>query len=148
MAITTANQSIKLCVHMEPVAKARARVGKFGAYTPTKTVAAEGMIRMAFMASKQKKIEGKVPLRLDATFYMKRPKSVKKDVIWHIKRPDKDNLEKLVKDALNNYAYDDDSQICAGEVQKQYDDVPRIEIFIKEIDETETLLWGLSTIKA
>lgn len=68
-----------------------------------------------------KPLEG--PLRVDVLFVMPRPKSM----IWkkrpmpreyHSKRPDRDNLDKQVLDALNGMIWLDDAQICAGEIQK------------------------------
>ena len=60
------------------------------------------------------------PVALDITFFMPRPKKPKHPH-WHIVTPDRDNLEKLVADALTDARIiKDDSQICAGEVKKQY----------------------------
>jgi Holliday junction resolvase RusA-like endonuclease len=54
------------------------------------------------------------------------------------KTPDVDNIAKLVGDALNGYAWHDDSQIAAVDVQKTYLDPdpggPRIRIVIERLD--------------
>ena len=51
-----------------------------------------------------------------------------------IKRPDADNIAKIVLDALNGIAYKDDSQIVDLSVPKRYSDKPRVEIFIEQRD--------------
>lgn len=53
--------------------------------------------------------------------------------IWHTSRPDRDNLDKLVLDALSGVFWRDDAQVCAGEIIKQYSERPRTEIFIKRL---------------
>ena len=40
--------------------------------------------------------------------------------IWPTKRPDGDNVLKLVADALNGVAYEDDSQIVYMTIKKEY----------------------------
>ncbi len=47
-----------------------------------------------------------------------------------IKRPDWDNIGKIVSDALNNVAYHDDAQIVDTQIWKFYSDNPRVEITI------------------
>ena len=51
-----------------------------------------------------------------------------------VKRPDWDNVGKIVTDALNGVAYDDDSQIVSASVEKYYSEEPRTEIKIERID--------------
>jgi Holliday junction resolvase RusA-like endonuclease len=50
------------------------------------------------------------------------------------KRPDWDNLGKLVSDSLNGLAYKDDSQIVEATAAKYYSDRPRVEIEITEVE--------------
>ena len=50
--------------------------------------------------------------------------------LWKETRPDKDNAEKFVFDALNGFLWHDDSQICAGGTIQQYSSDPRTEIYI------------------
>jgi len=54
---------------------------------------------------------------------------------WKQTRPDIDNFDKLVFDALNGIFYKDDGQICAGIHVKLYAKVPRTEIYITPIRE-------------
>ena len=49
------------------------------------------------------------------------------------KAPDADNVLKIVLDALNGIAYEDDSQICNIIFRKKYDIVPKISVKVSEI---------------
>ncbi len=49
------------------------------------------------------------------------------------KKPDLDNVVKVVADSLNGIAYKDDAQICFIIIVKHYGDVPRLEIQIEEL---------------
>ena len=49
------------------------------------------------------------------------------------KKPDWDNIGKVVSDSLNQIAYRDDAQIVDSQVRKFYSRLPRIEIIISEI---------------
>lgn len=44
------------------------------------------------------------------------------------RKPDIDNVMKVVLDALNGVAYKDDSRVVRVEAQKVYSDIPRLEI--------------------
>lgn len=124
---------IQTTIYMEPVAKGRARVTVRGghaiAYTPQKTVVAEQFIRYHVMDLKQSYNAG-VPLRLEATFYRRRPKHLAKKVTMPVQRPDWDNYAKLLMDALEKYAYHDDAQITTALIRKRFGEPPRIELKI------------------
>lgn len=63
--------------------------------------------------------KAKGPLRLELVFRMRQPKRPEKRAYaWHDKKPDLDNLEKAVKDALNGVAWYDDSQIAHVDAKK------------------------------
>jgi Holliday junction resolvase RusA-like endonuclease len=130
---------INLTIPGEPCAKGRPRLGKFGTYTPTKTINAETLIKELYIVEHNgKKIDGQVCLRVKA--YFKISKSFSKKMaeemnsgnIRPVKRPDGDNILKLVSDALNGLAYDDDSQVVTAIVEKYYSDNPRVEIMLTE----------------
>lgn len=128
---------INLTIPGEPCAKGRPRLGKWGTYSPTKTVNAETLIKELYiMQHNGEKVDGQVNLMVKA--YFKIPKSTSKKVaeqmrlgiLRPIKRPDGDNILKLCSDALNGLAYDDDSQVVTAIVEKHYSDEPRVEIMI------------------
>lgn len=77
------------------------------------------------------------PVRLNATFIFKRPnghfiannpaRPLRAEAPhWHTNKPDRDNLEKALLDAITQLGvfWRDDMQVCAGEVQKIYGPTP------------------------
>lgn len=74
---------------------------------------------------------------IELTFVMPRPKLPKKmgtGRLLHTKRPDFDNLEKSVTDALNGLAWLDDSCLCDVHTRKfvaAADEAPHVEIVIR-----------------
>lgn len=93
-------------------------------YTPTKSPVNVFKASVQYSASIAMKsmspLEG--PLRLRVLFVMPRPLAMMKKKspnyrAWHAKKPDIDNLEKSLKDALTKIAWFDDAQVC--EVFKQ-----------------------------
>lgn len=128
----------------EPQGKARPRVVRGHAYTPEKTAAYESRICAAYRQAepgRQMYAMG-VPLSLWITAYYQIPQSttktkralMKAGQLRPTKKPDTDNIGKVVADALNGIAYYDDAQIVTMCVRKMYGTVPRLEI---EIDEAE-----------
>ena len=49
-----------------------------------------------------------------------------------VKKPDGDNIIKIVTDALNKLAYHDDSQLVDISVSKFYSENARVEVLIQE----------------
>lgn len=127
----------------EPVAKGRPKFTKAGhTYTPPKTVAYENLVKLCY----KQKYSGKcfsdnAQLSVEVKAYMSIPKSKPKkwqaeaqeDVIRPTKRPDTDNILKIIQDALNGVAYRDDAQIVESICEKYYSDKPRVEVRIEEI---------------
>lgn len=127
---------MKLVLYVEPVAKARPRLGvaksgKKYAYTDRRTAHTENLIRDKVMKLGQY-FAASIPLRLEATFYRERPKSLPKGVRLPVSKPDWDNLGKLLTDALEKFIYANDSQITSACIQKRYGSPPRIELLITE----------------
>ncbi len=120
----------------EPVGKARPRVTRWGAYTPQKTVDYENKIKAAYGGGFY---EGY--LQIDVVAYFKVPKSVSRKKrlqmldreIKPAKKPDIDNVLKIVLDSLNKVAYKDDAQVISASIAKYYSDNPRLEIAIGEV---------------
>jgi Holliday junction resolvase RusA-like endonuclease len=133
-------REINAVVYMNPVGKARARTfqlpnGKHMSFTPAKTVNAENLIR-AEIVGKFQPFDSDIPLGLSAIFCCEKPKSAPKRREYPITKPDLDNMLKLILDALNGYAYHDDSQLVSIVVRKKYirpEQVPHIIILIKDI---------------
>lgn len=110
----------------QPRVKAVRRGSYAGVYTPP---TAAGWKECVKLAAIQAGIQGKGwdgPLELRAEFYMPRPKARRNDV-WVATKPDLDNLDKSLRDALTDICvWRDDSQIVEGYSCKQYetDDEP------------------------
>ena len=128
----------------QPRAKARA-FGKFAQVYNPKTADDWKMIvrheaRRAWEASGDAS-PWSGPLRVDLTFYFPRPKAHLRSngelkpsaPIWHVAKPDRDNLDKGVLDALTNLGlWPDDKQVCDGRIRKLYGAQPGCEITIAE----------------
>ena len=56
-------------------------------------------------------------------------------IIQHTKKPDLDNLQKAVLDALNGTAWEDDSQIVRITAEKKYTDDPYVYLYMNEYTE-------------
>lgn len=61
------------------------------------------------------------PLHVDLVFKFARPASVPETRVWCDRKPDRDNLDKAVLDALTRKKFwQDDCQVCSGGIKKQY----------------------------
>jgi crossover junction endodeoxyribonuclease RusA len=80
-------------------------------------------------------------VRLQAIFYMPRPKSIKNRMPDHLKAPDIDKLLRSAIDALSKIVFRDDALIVEVAARKQYArpaEAPRAEICISEYSELTT----------
>lgn len=72
-------------------------------------------------------------LRVDVCFSFAVPKSRARRTRagdWYAQRPDRDNLHKMVADAMSGIVYLDDSQIVAGAVEKRWADIDATHVHI------------------
>lgn len=51
------------------------------------------------------------------------------------KKPDMDNVVKVIADSLNQLAYRDDTQIVDCQCRKFYSDRPRVDVVIAQVGE-------------
>ena len=136
---------IELVIPGRPMGKQRPRVMRNGhTYTPDKTVNYETLVKQLYIEKYfQKQLEG--PIRATITAYMYIPKSESKkrkrkmlaNEILPTKMPDWDNIGKIITDALNGLAYEDDKQIVDARVVKVYGDQPRVEVELEELEVSE-----------
>lgn len=134
---------LKIIIDGEPQGKARPRMNTHTkrTYTPAKTRAYEEHIKMCYILQGQGKNYGESALRVALYMYYKIPKSDSKatkqnklnNKIRPTKKPDCDNVAKVILDALNGVAYKDDSQVVELECNKYYSEDPRVEILINEV---------------
>lgn len=145
--------SIMFQVPGKPQGKARARTfynmsaGKHSSVTPEKTVLYENLIKNQFLncANGFYMEKGKpVTLRIVARFLPPQSASKKKKQqmlngeILPLKKPDMDNIVKVVADALNGVAYHDDTQIALVSAKKAYSDVEGLDIIVGEYNDIES----------
>lgn len=136
----------------DPRGKARARatgrvvqqdgrpIAVVSMHSDPKTVAAERGVLRAFRARYpgHQPWVGPVMLRFTAVFpitseFTKAQREAAiAGVLYHTAKPDKDNIEKLVVDALNGHAFVDDCQIQGGGV-KRYGSPPRLEVVLERL---------------
>ena len=76
-------------------------------------------------------------LGLVLRFHMRRPKTGHRGALWHITRPDMDNLEKAVMDAITDAKiWRDDSLVAFKRSEKTYsDEFVGVEISITELED-------------
>ena len=115
------------------------RSGK--AYTPTKTKNEENLTKQMFVLRYPNfdPIEGKVALSIIACFPIPKGTSKSREaemlagITAPTKKPDWDNIGKLVSDALNKIAYLDDAQIVKVNIIKKYARVSETIIKVEEL---------------
>ena len=138
---------VKITVPGQPKGKARARTvrrggGKSFSYTPEGTVLYENLIKTCYLQDAGHELfnDGQ-PLAVDIIAFYEVPKSYSKKKkqemldgqLYPTKKPDIDNIAKCVLDALNKLAYRDDTQVVRLHMEKHYDQVPRVEVEIREV---------------
>ena len=117
-------------IYGKPQGKARPRFAYGHAYTPKQTTDYERQIKNAFIAAGGEKIESDgVIIEIDV--YYKKTAADKKKTS-PTKKPDIDNICKIVLDGLNGVAYADDKQIVSLSANKYFaiKGVERVEVRI------------------
>ncbi|EJT5921733.1 RusA family crossover junction endodeoxyribonuclease [Clostridium perfringens] len=114
--------------------KARPRICRGHAFTPKDTVQYEKLVRNCYKQQDGRYLEG--PIKALIIAYYKIPKSYSKKRVQAIrdelekptKKPDVDNIAKIILDSLNGVAYKDDSQIVDLRIIKSYtEETERVE---------------------
>ena len=124
------------------IGKGRPRLNSYTGqvYTPTRTKDYENLITQYFMLKypRFKPFEGRVSVEITASFEV--PKSTKKsdknlmleNKLNPLKKPDIDNIVKIILDAMNECAFKDDTQITKLAVEKKYAQSESIYVKIEE----------------
>ena len=110
-------------------------------YTPSATKDYEKLIGDCFQKCCDQKFEG--ALSVSITAVMPIPKSVSKKVrqdmlsqkVLPTKKPDIDNIIKIIFDGLNGIAFDDDKQIVEVSAKKIYGARPQVVVAIKDFED-------------
>ena len=124
--------------------KGRPRFSNYGkfvkAYTPAETASYENLIKLQFRISCGDWFS-ELPLKMKITAIHGIVKSAsKKDKARMLngekkptKKPDADNIVKIICDALNGVAYKDDTQVVELEFKKLYGEQEKVIVEITEI---------------
>lgn len=140
-------QTVTFHVPGKPQGKARARTfrnkhtGKSMSMTPEQTVLYENFIKERFLqVGAGFYLERGKPVTMRIAAWFLPPKSVSKkrraDMLegreLPLKKPDMDNIVKVVADALNGIAYHDDTQIAYVAAKKAYSAIEGLEVTVEE----------------
>lgn len=132
------SRDITIIIPGEPCAKGRPRIGRMAngrpvAITPEKTRTREGIIASAAMDAMGDAPPMEGPVAMMVTAIMEIPKSWSKKAIAAAetgftaptKKPDADNILKLIGDSLNGIVFRDDSQVVSATVSKAWGRIPK-----------------------
>ena len=135
----------------DPMGKQRPKFSRVGqyvkTYTPGETVSYENMVKIIYQQAFGERRFGDndmLIVRIQACFSP--PKSVSKkkrelmlrDEIRPTKKPDFDNIGKIICDSLNKIAYRDDSQIVGAIVEKFYREFPGVAVLIRVLPKNKS----------
>lgn len=142
---------IQFTIEGKPQGKARPRFRKTqnkttGAetsycYTPKETVNYQELVKLEYMRQCGSYYFGdNTALRVSLVIWYSIAKRTKKDIkndmlqgiLKPTKKPDIDNVIKIICDSLNGVAYKDDAQIVGIYAIKLYSETPRVEVKISE----------------
>ena len=124
------------------IGKGRQRLNSYTGqvYTPTRTKDYESLVEQYFLLKypRYKTMEGRAKVTIVAHFEI--PKSTNKlqrenmlgNTISPTKKPDIDNIVKIVLDSMNKFAFKDDTQITKIEVEKVYSEEEKLYVKIEE----------------
>lgn len=110
------------------------------AYTPTKTKEYEELVKQYFIIKNRgvKPLEGRISVTIKAYFGIPKNASKKQreemlnNNISPVKKPDIDNIAKIILDALNKLAFNDDNQIIKLSIEKVYSEEEKVSVLIEE----------------
>ena len=136
---------INFTVMGEPKGKGRPRFCRNTghAITPKDTVNYETLVKMEYTQACGEQIfpdNAMLDMRIKAYYSIPKSASKKRHAamlsgdIRPTKKPDMDNVIKIIADSLNKIAYRDDTQIVDCQVRKFYSEKPRVEVMIQTID--------------
>ena len=129
-----------------PRGKQRPRVvrqnGRTISFTPEQTVTYENLVRWCYKTAEGKRFPDDMPLKVTIHAFFEIPKSASKKKraqmldgeLRPTKKPDADNIAKIICDALNGIAYRDDAQVVTCIINKRYSEEPSVSVEIEEIE--------------
>ena len=127
----------------EVQAKQRPKFNGRFAYTPKETVSYENLVKLQYQAQcGNYRYPDDVPLIVAIFVHIEPPQSasnIKKTRMlnqaeYPLKKPDVDNVAKIILDALNGIAYRDDKQVVTLIVKKSYAGESGVGVTISEVE--------------
>ena len=110
------------------------------AFTPGDTITYENWIRYAYQNQDGRRLTGAIRAKIEVYYKIpksypkKRVQAIREGLEMPLKKPDSDNIAKIVLDSLNKIAFDDDSQVVELIVIKRWtEDIERIEFELREV---------------
>lgn len=135
---------VRFVIPGEPHGKARPRFNTHTghAITPEKTANYETLAQWEYTRQCGHKFLDDAMLDMRIIAYYAVPKSDSKKLrarklageVRPTKKPDMDNVIKIIADALNTVAYRDDTQIVDCQCRKFYSEEPRVEVIIRTVE--------------
>ena len=133
-------KAVSFEIDTRPIGQQRHRTTYLGHnYTPKKTKEFQSLIKWLYRASSRHIFTGPVALMMKFCFAVpvsttktETKRIVNKVYVPYPKKPDTDNVEKAILDALNKVAWNDDRQVTNVSKRKCYDKTNRIIIHIYE----------------
>ena len=134
-------KQIVFTIKGDPKGKGRPRFSKGRVYTPAETIQYETVVGLSYR-NVAKGYKFTSPVRVTIKAFHKPPKGKAKKVVEDMldgrilptKKPDADNVAKIILDGLNKVAWDDDTQVVDVMVTKRYAEDPLVAVIIEEID--------------
>ena len=134
-------KDVRFCIDGEPKGKGRPRFSKGRVYTPEKTASYESLVALNYR-NIAKGYKFTSPVKVIISVFHKPPQRASKKKtndmlcsrIRPTKRPDLDNIVKIILDGLNKVAWDDDTQVVELVVSKYYGVEPFVGVCIEEIE--------------
>lgn len=131
----------RFAVPGEPKGKGRPKFSRAmgRAYTPLTTATYENLVKVQYQQTCEDRADSKDPVLMEIKAYYgipistskKKAQEMRDGYVVPVKKPDADNVAKIVCDALNELAYKDDTAITDLIVRRRYSDKPRVEIYIR-----------------
>ena len=142
---------INFIIYGEPQGKGRPRFAHVGGrtmtFTPDRTALYENLVAMEYRSQcggwrfddhAALVMEVHAYYAIPASASRKRRNLMQSGKLRPTKKPDWDNIGKVIADSLNQIAYRDDAQIVEARICKYYADDPRVEVMIQEVSIEKT----------
>lgn len=117
-------QSVTFTIPGKPFAWRRARSNGVVRFKDKASVAHAETLQAIALPHFPAPLEGPLKLRVVATFEIPRSWSKRRQAeaegAYHAQRPDQDNIQKQLKDALNRIAWTDDAQVADARCVKRW----------------------------